>query len=274
MRIGFQGVKGAYSELAAREYFSSKRLTLVPHKDFAAVFRAVQSEKVRYGVLPIENSLAGSIHQNYDLLLKHKLWILGEVKVRIKHNLLVVAGTKQKDLKRVYSHPQALSQCEGYIRKMRRIEPTPYFDTAAAAQYIFDNDIKDGAAIASSMAAEEYGLKVLKSSIEDNPHNLTRFVILGKKKSLPKGVNNKAKTSIVFALKDIPGGLHKALSVFAIRDIDLVKIESRPIPGSPWKYIFYLDFRGSLAEERCKKALDHLGEISKLHRVLGSYIAG
>ena len=255
----------------------------VPSKNFKSVFTAVQLGRVDFGMLPIENSLAGSIHQNYDLLQESRVWIAGEYKLRVSHNLLGIKSAKLSDLKHVYSHPQALSQCAKHLEDIGTVEPMPYFDTAGSAQYIAKTGDPTLGAIASRQAAKTYGLKIIEGSIEDNDSNFTRFLLIesiksSKAKDKPKAIakllrpmNAKYKTSIVFALKNIPGCLHKCLSVFAIRDIDLYKIESRPIPGSPWKYLFYLDFKGSIAEEANAKALAHLKEITEYCRLLGSY---
>ena len=274
--VAYQGVEGAYSQMAAQNHFSS-RIKAVAIKDFAGVFQAVIKGRARYGVVPIENSLAGSIHQNYDLLLKHKVWICGEVKHRIVHNLLVKKGVMLSDIKEIYSHPQALAQCEKFIAGLRRVQPMPFFDTAGAVQHVAESDRQDIAAIASHQAASVHGLKKLKSGIEDNHQNYTRFIVLEKlQNQMDRGRSRSQKphkTSIVFALKNIPGGLQKSLSVFAIRDIDLLKIESRPLHGYPWKYLFYLDFAGDYRDPMIKRTLDHLREVAKYLKVLGSYPA-
>jgi len=270
--VAFQGVSGAYSELAAADYFG-KRVKTKPHVKFADVFRAVKAGRVTYGIIPIENSLAGSVHQNYDHCLEHRVWIIGEKKFRVSHSLIVNRGTKLGDIRRVYSHPQALAQCSTFIGKLKKAEAVSYFDTAASAKYVAEAGFKDAAAIASAQAAKHYGMQVLRSRVENKAENFTRFLILAKKPQYPK-TSAGSKSSIVFALKNVPGALHKALSVFAIREIDLLKIESRPIPGSPWKYLFYLDFSGSLRDERCVLALEHLGEITTFIKILGSYRAG
>lgn len=270
--VAFQGVPGAYSEMAALKFFGSA-IRLKPCKDFPAVFRALSRGTVRHAVIPIENSLAGSIHQNYDLLMKHRVWIHGEHKLRVSHNLLVLPGTKKSDIRRVYSHPQALAQCEGYLRRMKKVEPVPHFDTAGSARFLSETREAGAAAIASEQAARDYGLKILQSSIEDNEQNFTRFLVLEKAGGrAPRRVRGKSyKTSIAFALRNIPGCLHKCLSVFAIRDIDLFKIESRPMAGTPWKYIFYLDFCGDVRDEAPARALEHLQEITEYYKLLGSY---
>ncbi|MFP4520803.1 MAG: prephenate dehydratase [Fibrobacterota bacterium] len=272
MKIAFQGERGAYSELAAKAFFNSS-VGLLPLPRFKDVFNAVKSGKAYKGILPIENSLAGSIHENYDSLLKYKLHITGEVKLRISHNLIALKGEKLSEISKIYSHPQALSQCSNYLASMKNTEQVPFADTAGAAQYIKENKIKGAAAIASSQAAKDYRMNILKRSIEDNNKNYTRFIILSKTKGrTPKGT--KMKTSIVFSLKNMPGALFKSLSVFALRDIDLFKIESRPLHGRLWKYLFYLDFQGSIKQKKSRLALEHLNEIANFVQILGSYPVG
>jgi prephenate dehydratase len=271
-QVAFQGEEGAYSQQAGLAFFKGK-IKPVACRDFQSVFTSVMRGRTKYGILPVENALTGSIHQNFDLLLKNKVWICGETKLKIEHTLIGLKGAKLSDLRHVYSHPQALGQCEGYLRKQRRIQPIPYFDTAGSAQHVLETGDKSFGAIASARAGGSPGLKILARNIADNEENYTRFIIVGKEKQVrkksPQGKH--LKTSLVFAFKNIPGALFKALSIFAIRDIDLAKIESRPIPGSPWKYIFYMDFYGSVESEAATKALNHLQEITEFVKVLGSY---
>ena len=268
--IAFQGEDGAYSELAALRFFRN-RIRSRAMARFEDVFRAVVKGGADFGIVPAENSLAGSIHQNYDLLLKYNAWIVGEIKLRISHNLIANPGTRISDIRRVFSHPQALAQCKHSLERLKNVTEMPYYDTAGSVKYIKAQGFRDAGAIASRQAAVDYKMRIVKASIEDNLKNFTRFVVLSNRKTRPKG---KCKTSVVFALKNMPGALYKALSVFAIQDIDLYKIESRPIPGSPWKYIFYLDFEGNLYTPRIRSAVDHLGEITKYIKVLGSYTVG
>ena len=269
-RVAFQGELGAYSELAIYTFFENK-VKVLPKETFAMIFEAVSKREADYGIIPIENSLAGSIHENYDLLLKHDLVITGEVKLRIVHTLMVNKGVKYTDVKRIYSHPQALSQCKDFLSSLSGVELISVYDTAGAARRIRDNKAMDEAAIASEQAALDYKLEIIKSGIESNHKNFTRFLILSRELS-DEVVD--PKTSVVFATKNIPGALFKSLSVFALRDIDLLKIESRPLPGSPWEYIFYLDFSGDIRHEVIKKAINHLEEIARLLKVLGSYPKG
>jgi len=270
MRVAFQGEPGAYGEGAAIQYFG-KGVETLPCRSFEEVFEKVESGEVDRGVIPIENSLAGSIHRNYDLLIQHDLHIVGEINYRVEHNLLALRGVRLEDVRYVISHPQALAQCEGFLKKLG-VEKVSEYDTAGSAKKIKEMQLRDAAAIASRRAAEVYELEILAESIEDDPENYTRFLVLAKEEHVPApGV--PAKTSIVFSLKNTPGALFKALSVFALRDVDLTKIESRPIRGKKWEYLFYLDFAASINEEVGKNAIRHLGEIATFLRILGSYPA-
>ena len=265
MRVAFQGEPGAYSEQAVFEYFGE--VETVPCESFDAMFDSVASGKSDAALAPIENSLAGSIHQNYDLLLRHSLHITGEYFLRVRHCLIANHGVRKEDLKKVISHPQALGQCAGYLRS-RGIKAEQVYDTAGSVKMLKESGARDTAAIASKRAAKLYGMPILEEGIEDNPENYTRFLAVQREPITPQG---EAKTSIVFTLKNVPGSLFKAMSVFALRDIDLAKIESRPLAGKPWEYLFYIDFIGSIEEEAVKRALDHLGEYAIMLRVLGSY---
>ena len=265
MKVSFQGEPGAYSEQAVFNYFG--KVETVPCESFDVMFDAVVSGKSDAALAPIENSLAGSIHQNYDLLLRHDLHIVGEYFLRVQHCLIVNPGVKMEDIKKAISHPQALGQCAGYLRG-HGIKPEQVYDTAGSVKMLKESGARDVAAIASKRAAELYGMQILQEGIEDNPENYTRFLAVGRESIVP---TNEAKTSIVFTLKNMPGALFKAMSVFALRDIDLTKIESRPLQGKPWEYLFYIDLIGSTSDDVTKRALDHLGEYAVTLRVLGSY---
>src|SRR5512146_2003871 len=265
MKVAFQGEPGAYGEQAVFNYFGD--VETQPCESFDAVFEAVVSGAADLGLIPIENSLAGSIHQNYDLLLRHDLHIIGEYPLRVQHCLIAMPGVAKADIRKAISHYQALGQCAAYLRGLG-IKPEAVYDTAGSVKLLKESGARDTAAIASRRAAQIYGLQILEEGIEDNPENYTRFLAISKESVQPEA---EAKTSIVFTLKNQPGALFKALSVFALRDIDLTKIESRPLQGKPWDYLFYIDFIGAAHEERVRKALDHLGEYALMLRVLGSY---
>jgi len=265
MKVSFQGEPGAYSEQAVFNYFGD--VETVPCESFDAMFDSVVLCKSDAALAPIENSLAGSIHQNYDLLLRHDLHITGEYFLRVQHCLIAMPGVKKEDIKKAISHPQALGQCAGYLRN-HGIKPEQVYDTAGSVKMVKESGARDVAAIASKRAADLYGMQILEEGIEDNPENYTRFLAIQQQAIIPEG---ETKTSIVFTLKNVPGALFKALSVFALRDLDLTKIESRPLQGKPWEYLFYIDFIGSMNDETAKRALDHLGEYALMLRVLGSY---
>ena len=268
--VAFQGEPGAYSEQAALEHLGEEIATL-PCRAFEDVFEAVSEAHATHGMLPIENSLAGSIHRNYDLLLRNELYIVGEYFLRVSHCLMALPGVKLNEIRRVFSHPQALAQCEGSLARMN-LEPMAAADTAGSARALHDNGDRHTAALASRRAAQVYGLEVLRDRMEDNPANYTRFLLLACQPfPVDSPEQNRYKTSIVFSLKNQPGVLFKALSVFALRDVDLTKIESRPIPGKPWEYLFYIDFIGHAASGSCQRALDHLSEFATFLRRLGSY---
>ena len=235
----------------------------------ADVFEAVISGKVPTAVIPIENSLAGSVAEHFDLLLAHDVFVQREFLLRIEHNLIAAPGVKLADVRRVYSHPVALAQCRDFFAKHRQIRPEAFYDTAGAVKHVIAGRLSDAAGIAGRQAAGEYGGRILLRGIEDDKRNFTRFFLVSRQKRVAPGAN---KTSIAYALKDKPGALFKSLSVLALRDISLSKIESRPVRGRPWEYCFFVDFlRGQ--DEAAENALRHLREISDFVKVLGIYRA-
>ncbi len=270
-RTGFQGELGAFSEMAVQAYFGDAAEP-VPHGWFDDVFRAVDEGRCDYGMLPIENTLAGSIHVNYDLMQEHDQQIVGEIVLRIVHNLMAKPGVRPEELRRVQSHPKALEQCVRFFREHPSLKPETVYDTGGAAKMLGEGEDRDIGVIASTRAAERYGLEILEHGIEDNVQNYTRFLVLGREPEPPVG--ERLKTSIVFSMPHEPGTLFKAMSVFALRDISINKIESRPLVGSPWEYLFYLDFEGHADSLLCKRALNHLQEIATNFKLLGSYAEG
>lgn len=264
--IAFQGEPGAYSEAAALEHFGPNAQPL-PCENFETVFSLVEKGRAAYGMIPIENSLAGSIHRNYDLLLQNNVRIVGERYLRVRHCLLTIPGARMEDIEKVISHPQALAQCDRYLRN-HNLKSEAFYDTAGAAKHLATTRDPHLAAIASRRAGEVYGMQILADGIEDNQANFTRFLVIAKEPATP---GEDAKTTIVFALRNQPGSLFKALSVFALRDIDLTKIESRPLVGTPWDYLFYVDFAASTETTVVKRALEHLEEYAVSLRILGSY---
>lgn len=274
MRVAFQGEIGAFSEEACRILFPGAEP--VPLTSFEAVFESVEDGSSDRGVIPIENSLHGSVHLNYDLLREHKLKILSEFQLKIQHHLLTVSGAQIDKIRSIYSHPQALGQCRIFIRShLPDATVVPSYDTAGAARMVSEMSDPGCAAIASARAGKKYGLVTLAENIESNHQNYTRFLALSRPENSPSidaADSSLMKTSIVYAQQEnVPGGLFKSLAVFALRDIDLFKIESRPLVGSPGKYLFYLDLAGSMSEERVQNALRHLSEIAASVTVLGTY---
>src|SRR6185369_8523101 len=266
MKIAYQGEPGAFSEAAARRV--EKDAELVPCRSFEEVFDTVKAATATYGVLPIENSIGGSIHRNYDLLLERDLPIVAEVELPVIHHLLALPGTNLAGLKRVYSHPQGLAQCERFLHSLSGVEIIATYDTAGSAKMVADAGLLDAAAIASARAGEVFGLQPLASSIQDFDDNITRFLVIGRR---PLKNTVADKTTIVFTIPNEPGALFKALSVFALRGVDLTKLESRPIPGRPWEYLFYADLAAARDELICARALSHLAEFAPTLRTLGSY---
>jgi len=277
-RIAFQGERGAFSEEAIRKLLDVKT-AVVPCQRFEDVFRSLKDGKVTGAVIPIENTLAGSVHENYDHLQRFELPIAAETNVRIVHNLIVREGVKFSAIRRVYSHPVALNQCRDFFEQNPKIERVPFYDTAGSVKMIVEEGMNDAGAIASQVAAEIYRARILKKSIEDDRQNFTRFFLLRRPKDHrlpPRAGTSDAqwRTSLVFTIRDVPGSLFRALATFALRDLSLIKIESRPLRGKPWEYLFYLDFVGRVDSPQARNALSHLGELADYLRVLGCYRKG
>ena len=268
--IAFQGEAGAYSEAAAIAFFG-EQVTTLPCPSFNDIFTSVINRTATYGLIPIENSLAGSIHRNYDLMLRYDLHIFGEYHLRVSHCLMALPGVKLSEVRTVHSHPQALAQCDQHINELG-FQSIVEADTAGSARMLREKDMRQAAAIASKRAAEVYHLHVLKKNMEDNPANYTRFLALSN--TLPDQEENKDiryKTSLVFSLKNEPGILYRALGAFAARGIDLTKIESRPIAGKPWEYMFYIDFTGHQNNPEIKPAIIELKAMAQYFKILGCY---
>lgn len=265
--VAFQGERGAFSEEAAYKLLGS-RIAVRPCDTFQAAFAAVAKGETGYCLVPIENTLAGSVYENYDLLLENDLHIIGEANLRIVHNLIAFPGTTLRNLRQVYSHPVALAQCLQFFAAHPGVEKMPFYDTAGSVKMLAEQRIPNAAAIASQTAAVVHKARILKTHLEDHRENFTRFLLLAKTQPARFPGN---KVSIVFSTPNIPGALFKCLSVFALRDINLSKMESRPLRGRPFEYFFYVDFLGNIQEDRCRKALAHLGEIANFLRVLGCY---
>ena len=266
MAVAFQGEIGAYSEEAAFNFFGPSIETR-PCESLDDVFRVVEGAEVPFGIVPIENSLEGSISRVYDLLLDSSVKVCGEMELRVVHCLIANPGARLDLIKKVYSHPQALGQCQAFLKHLD-CELIPTYDTAGSVKMVKEMGIVGGAAIASARAAEIYGMEIIAREIEDNPHNFTRFFILSPQDSPPSGND---KTSIVFAVKHKPGALYDSLRELAVRNINLTKLESRPTRQKPWDYNFYLDFEGHREDKAAREALEYLEAASLFVKILGSY---
>jgi chorismate mutase/prephenate dehydratase len=264
--VAFQGEVGAYSEEAALQFFGPSTITK-PYESLDEVFKVVEQDEVQFGIVPVENSLEGSISLVYDLLLDSSLKVCGETELRVSHCLIGSPEARLDLIKRVYSHPQALGQCKTFLKHLG-CELIPTYDTAGSVKMIKEKAITDGAAIASARAAEIYKMKIIASEIEDNPNNFTRFFILAKEDSPPSGND---KTSIVFSVKHRPRALHEFIKEFAVRNINLTKIESRPTRQKPWEYNFYLDFEGHREDKAPREVLENLDRTALFLKILGSY---
>jgi len=266
--VAFQGIHGAYSEQSIRQHFGDT-VDVLPCPKLSDLFEALQTQRARYGMLPVENALAGAVSQAYELLMDSDLRIQAEVVLHVHHALLAPAGTKLEDLRFVRSHPQALAQCEQFLRR-HGLEPVPWYDTAGSAYDLAQDCAPQTGALASELAAELYGLEVLARQIEDVPFNFTRFFVVGHDDP-PRGEYNK--TSIVFATRNRPAALYDCLGVFAERGLNVTKIESRPRRNRPWEPIFFLDFEGHWQEPNTQEALARLLQRASFVKMLGSYPA-
>jgi prephenate dehydratase len=273
MKVAFQGELGAFSQQAIRQFLGPKAVP-VPHARFDQAFAALAEGAVDAAAIPFENTLHGSVHDNYDLLLKHDFAITAETSVRVILNLIAPAGVSFPKVRKAYSHPVALDQCLDFFARHKRIERVPFYDTAGSVKMVMEQRPPGAAAIASELSAKIYRGRILKRGIEDDRQNYTRFFLLEPAGSKPRGRGKTPwKTSLVFSTRNVPGALFRALSALALRDLNLVKIESRPLRGKPWEYLFYLDLLGRSDDENVRNALGHLAEVADFLRVLGSYRA-
>jgi len=266
VKVAYQGEPGAYSESAVYYYFGSSAQP-VPCRNFSDVFRNVELNKTEFGIVPIENSIEGSVNAVYDLFLKYDPKVCGEIILKITHCLIANPGTKLEDINVIYSHPQALGQCRSFLETLN-CELISTYDTAGSVKMIKEQKLLNSGAIAGERAAEIYGMNILARDIADNPNNYTRFFVLSKTDAPPSGND---KTSVIFSTKHVPGALYQALGEFAKRNINLTKIESRPTKRRPWEYNFYLDFEGHRSEEKCAEALEGLRRKAVFVKILGSY---
>jgi len=267
VKVAFQGEIGAYSESAIYEFFGSEDVYPVPCKRFSDVFKCVENGETDFGVVPVENSIEGSVTQVYDLFLKHDVKVCGEIVLKVIHCLIANPGVDLNSIKVIFSHPQALGQCRNFLEGLN-CELISTYDTAGSVKIIKERNMIDAAAIASERSARIYRMNILAKDIADNPNNYTRFFVLAK---FDAPLTGKDKTSIIFSTRHIPGALYRALGEFALRGINLTKIESRPTRQRPWEYNFYLDFEGHRTETRCAEALEGLKANALFVKILGSY---
>lgn len=265
MKVAIQGERGCFSHEAALKLIPGCQV--VPCARSREVFERLSRGAVAAAVVPIENSLAGSVLEHFDLLLAHDVFVQREHRLRINHHLIAAPGVRLKDVRRAFSHPVALDQCRDFFRKHPQIHPEPFYDTAGSVKHVVGQRLADAAGIGPRQAAGEYGGRILQSDLEDDRQNFTRFFLVSRKQKILPDAN---KSSIAFSLKNVPGALFKALSVFALRDLSLVKIESRPVRGKPWEYVFYVDIAGGEAAVR-ERSLRHLEEVAEWVKVLGVY---
>jgi prephenate dehydratase len=268
--VAFQGERGAFSYSAAIKLLGSGIQDL-PCPTFRDVFESLKSGKVKFAVIPIENTLHGSVLENYDHLLEYAFPICGETNIRIAHNLIAMPGVRFRDIRKALSHPVALNQCRQFFEKNKQIEPVSFYDTAGSVKMLQERNEPGAAAIASEAAAKIYRGEILRRNIEDNRQNFTRFFLLTKQ---VKGIHSGSgtwKTSLAFSTENAPGALFRAMACFALRDLNLTRIESRPLRGKPWEYLFYVDLIGRADDRPVQNALNNLREMTRFVRVLGSY---
>ena len=268
IRVAFQGELGAFSQQATHQHFGEGTATL-RCRTFAEIFDAIHEGQATHGILPVENTLAGTVMPAYDLLVDHDLRIQAEVILRVEHNLMAPPGTKMSELERVLSHPQALAQCERTLQRLG-LEPVTHYDTAGAARDLASVPQPATAAIASALAADIYGLEILASNLEDQLLNYTRFFVLGRDDP-PR--HDPSKTSVIFSTRHVPGALYSVMSVLAEREINLTRIQSRPRRNRPWHYLFYVDFEGHEDDPRVRDAMLGILKRASFLKVLGSYPA-
>jgi prephenate dehydratase len=267
MKVAIQGEAGSFSHEAAKKLVPGCMVVACARS--AEVFDRLESKSVDVAVIPIENSLAGSVAEHFDLLLARKIFVQRELRLRIVHNLIVAPGVKHSQIRQAYSHPVALDQCRDFFESHPTIRAMPFYDTAGSVKHVITHGLRDAAGIAGSQAAVAYGGRIVAAGIEDDKRNFTRFFLVRRTKRILRGAN---KTSIAFGLKNVPGALYAALSAFATRNINLSKIESRPMRGRPWEYVFYVDYlRGD--DRRARGAREELGKVADMVKVLGVYPA-
>ena len=266
-KLGFPGVKGAYSEEALLKFFGNDN-EIISYKNFEDVFVALDNNEIEYGIVPIENSSTGAITDVYDYLRKYDFYIVGEESIKVNQNLIGIKGTKLEDVKEVYSHPQGISQSSNYLKQFNDWKLIPFVNTATSAKLVKDLGDKSKVAIASARAADIYGLDVIEEGINNIADNSTRFVIISKEMKVVPGAD---KVSVVLSLEHKAGTLYKLLRYFADNNINMMKIESRPMKETSWRYFIYVDFQGDINGEETKKALEQIEKESAYFKILGAY---
>jgi len=267
LKVGFQGESGSYSEASARIQYPDPNYSFVPFRSFRELFEGVESSNVDLAVVPIENSTEGSVNETYDLLVEKPLYVIGEIYQKIHHCLIINKNSSPDEISVIYSHPQALAQCRKYIQN-RRLESIPMYDTAGSVKFIKETRNASAAAIASKHAAQIYDMKVVEEDIEDNSNNFTRFLIISKRYDSNTDDN---KISVIFSISHTPGSLYSILQEFALRNINLTKIESRPTKNIPWEYYFFVDLEGNINDDKVSASLSAVKTATIFFKLLGSY---
>ena len=270
MKIGYQGVEGSFSETALRQYFASANYEEKGYREFIAMFQDLEKGVLDYALFPVENTTTGIIARTYDYFQYYKVYAIGEIVLPIHHSLIVKPGTKMEDIKEVYSHPEALSQCQGLFRRYPELKPVVYEDTALSVRYVKESPGNHKAALAGELAAQLNDMQILLHDVQDNDANMTRFLVVSNKEEYEDDAD---KISIRIVLKHIPGALYHALGIFASKNINVLKLESRPIPGKVFEYCFYLDFAGNMNDPDVKEALRRLEYDCLDLKVFGNYKA-
>ena len=266
-KVGFQGESGSYSEASARIQYPNPNYSFVPFRSFRELFEGVETSTVDLAVVPIENSTEGSVNETYDLLVEKPLYVIGEIYQKIHHCLIINKNSSPDEISVIYSHPQALAQCRKYIQN-RRLESIPMYDTAGSVKFIKETQNATAAAIVSKHAAQIYDMKVVEEDIEDNSNNFTRFLIISKRYNSSTDDN---KISVIFSISHTPGSLYSILQEFALRNINLTKIESRPTKNIPWEYYFFVDLEGNINDDKVSTSLSAVKTATIFFKILGSY---